>query len=417
LYYRQQKIVKSGGIKLEKLYYNDQYIREFTAEIVDIKETDSKFHVVLDKTAFFPGGGGQFADSGKIDIHEVVDIYEENGLVYHVLEKKPIKIHKVKCYIDWEKREDGMHQHFGQHILSASFVKLFNANTVGFHLGNEVSTIDIIGQFDEGKIREVEKYANEIISENITTEFLVPTRKELKKMGLKIDVSKIDEEIRVVKINDLDVNPCCGVHPRSTLDVRMIKIKKYEKYKQGMRIEFLAGNRAINYSIEKDSILTQICRYLSCSDKDAIRGISSLNDKLQSVLAQNKKIEEELMKYQVKEMIDTSQRIGDISIVKSIYNDKNVKEVGKVASKIVEHDNVIALMVAKGDDKVNFIFACSKNIKNISMNDLLKDALTLVDGRGGGSPFLAQGGGNDNGNIDSAIDYAFMKINNTINNK
>lgn len=402
---------------MEKLYYNDQYIREFTAEIIDIKEIDSKFHVVLDKTAFFPGGGGQFADSGKIDIHEVVDIYEENGLVYHVLEKKPIKIHKVKCYIDWEKREDGMHQHFGQHILSASFVKLFNANTVGFHLGNEVSTVDIIGQFDEEKIREVEKYANEIISENITTEFLVPTRKELKKMGLKIDVSKIDEEIRVVKIDDLDVNPCCGVHPRSTLDVRMIKIKKYEKYKQGMRIEFLAGNRAINYSIEKDSILTQICRYLSCSDKDAIRGISSLNDKLQSVLTQNRKIEEELMKYQVKEMINTSQRIGDISIVKRVYNDKNVKEVGKVASKIVEHENVIALMVAKGDNKVNFIFACSKNIKNISMNDLLKDALTLVDGRGGGSPFLAQGGGNDNGNIDSAIDYAFMKINNTINNK
>lgn len=402
---------------MEKLYYNDQYIKEFTAEIVDIKEIDSKFHVVLDKTAFFPGGGGQFGDSGKIDIHEVIDVYEENGLVYHVVEKNPIKIHKVKCYIDWEKREDGMHQHFGQHILSACFVKLFNVGTVGFHLGKEVSTIDIIGQFDEEKIRAVERYANEIIGENITTEFLVPSRKELKKMGLKIDISKIDEEIRVVKIDDLDVNPCCGIHPRSTLDVRMIKIKKYEKYKQGMRIEFLAGNRAINYSIEKDSILTEICRYLSCSDKDAIRGINSLNDKLQSTLVQKRKIEEELLNYQIKEMIETSQRIGDISVVKKVYEDKNVKEVGKVASKIVEHENVIALMVAKGDEKVNFIFACSKNIKNISMNDLLKDALTLVDGRGGGSPFLAQGGGNNNGNIDSAMDYAFMKISNTLNNK
>jgi len=98
---------------LEKLYYTDQYIKEFTAEIVEIKEINSKFHVVLDKTSFFPGGGGQFPDSGRIDIHEVVDIYEEDGLVYHVVEKKPIKIHKVKCYIDWEKREDGMHQHFG----------------------------------------------------------------------------------------------------------------------------------------------------------------------------------------------------------------------------------------------------------------------------------------------------------------
>ena len=402
---------------MEKLYYQNQYIKEFTAEIIDIKEIDSKFHVLLDKTAFFPGGGGQFADSGKIDIHEVLEVYEKDGLVHHVVEKKPIKIHKVKCYIDWDKREDGMHQHFGQHILSACFVKLLNANTVGFHLGKEFSTIDIIGQFDEEKIREVERYANKIINDNITTEFIIPTRKELKNMGIKIDFSKVNEEIRIVKITDLDVNPCCGVHPKSTLDVRMIKIKKYEKYKQGMRIEFLAGNRAINYSIEKDSILTEICRYLSCSDKDAIKGINSLNEKLQSTLSQNRKIEEELLKYQVKDMIETAQKVGDISVVKKIYEDKNVKEVGKVASKIVENENVISLMVAKGDEKVNFVFACSKNIKNISMNDLLKDALTLVDGRGGGSPFLAQGGGNDNGNIDSAIDYAFMKINNIINNK
>ena len=103
---------------MEKLYYIDQYIKEFTAEIVEVLEVNNQFHVLLDKTAFFPGGGGQFCDLGKIDVHPVIDVYEKENKVYHVLEKKPIKIHKVKCEIDWSRREDGMHQHFAQHVLS-----------------------------------------------------------------------------------------------------------------------------------------------------------------------------------------------------------------------------------------------------------------------------------------------------------
>ncbi|CEO11058.1 alanyl-tRNA synthetase [[Clostridium] sordellii] len=400
---------------MEKLYYKDQYIKEFTAEIVDIKEKDSKFYVELDKTAFFPGGGGQFCDTGKIDNHDVIDVCEENGTIYHITTTKPIKIHKVKCLIDWEKREDGMNQHFGQHVLSGCFFKLFNANTVGFHLGREFSTVDINGFLTEEQIRKAEEYANEIIKNDIEVEFLTPERKQLKKLGLRRDLPNTNEQIRVVKIGDLDINACCGVHPKSTLSLRMIKIKKYEKCRNATRIEFLAGKRAVDDSLKNDRYLTEICRYLSSTEKEAISGIKSLHNKLEEIMYTNKKLEEKISKYQIKEMIEEADKIGEISLIKKIYENENVKYISKMASKLVELDNVVALIALKNDDKSNFVFASSKNISNLNMSELIKDAITLVDGRGGGSQFLAQGGGKDNGNIESLLNYAQMKIERTLN--
>ncbi len=395
---------------MEKIYYIDQYIKEFTAEIEEILEIDNKYHVLLNKTAFFPGGGGQFCDLGKIDVHNVIDVYEKEGKVYHVLEKKPIKIHKVKCEIDWERREDGMHQHFGQHVLSGSFFKLLNANTVSFHLGKETSTVDIQGILDENQIREVEYYANKMINKNIKVETLIPSKKDLKKIWIRRDLPNTSEEIRIVRIGELDSNACCGVHPKSTLDLRMIKIKRWEKNKGATRIEFLAGKRAIDYSLKRDQYLTDICRYLSCSDEEAIKGVNNLNNRLETTIGNNKRLEDEIVRYEINDMIENSIKINGISIVKKIYDNENIKYILKIASKISDFDNVVALLGVKNEEKVNLIFACSKNIDCINMNNILKDAITLVDGRGGGNNFLAQGGGRNNGNLESSLEYALSKI-------
>ena len=219
---------------MEKLFYIDSYIKNFTAEIEEVKEVDDKFHVLLNKTAFFPGGGGQYCDLGTIDNINVLDVYEENDKIYHVLEKKPNRIHKVKCEIDWDRREYGMQHHFGQHIISACFNNEYKAKTVGFHLGKDFSTVDIEGFFKEEDILKIEKMCNEIIRENITVEFLNITKKEAKKLKIKEDLSKLGDNIRVVKIDDIDMNLCCGVHMKNTLDLRVIKIKKFEKYKKDL---------------------------------------------------------------------------------------------------------------------------------------------------------------------------------------
>ena len=378
---------------MDKLFYEDGYIREFTAEIIDINEKDEAYHVVLDKTAFFPGGGGQFCDLGKIDINEVINVYEENGVIYHVLKQKPTNTHCLKCSIDWDRRQDGMHQHLGQHVLSGCFFKLFNANTVSFHLGNDVSTVDIKGQLDEEKIRIVEQYANKVIAENIQVESFAPQESGLKELNLRRDLPKTNEEIRVVKVGDLDINACCGVHPSNTQELRIIKIKAWEKHKEATRIEFLCGSRAIEDTLKKDKAVNEICRYLSSNEEDAIKCIKNLNQQLKSSLDENKRISDELVTYEMNSLIEKAETLGNYSVIKHIYENRNVKYISKLTTKLVQGDDIIALMAVKNGEKANLIFASSKNIKGISMKDLLKDILPLIEGSGGGSDYLAQGSG------------------------
>ncbi|WP_291637635.1 DHHA1 domain-containing protein [Clostridium sp.] len=394
---------------MQKLYYEDGYIKEFTAEVLEIKEKDGYYHVVLDKTAFFPGGGGQFCDLGKIDSSQVSEVYEENGVVYHVTKQKFIKTHSVKCSIDWKRRQDGMHQHLGQAVLSGCFFKLFNANTLSFHLGNDVSTVDIKGHLDEEKIMAVEKYANKIIGENINVQSFVAEETELKELNLRRDLPKTNEEIRIVKIGDLDISACCGVHPKSTQELRMIKINRWEKHKEATRVEFVSGSRAIEGALKKDKFLSDICRYLSCNDEEAIKSIKNLKEQVKATLDENKRISDQVASFELKAMIENPNKIGSYTVIKKIYDCEDVKYVSKVATKLALKENTIALMAVKDEEKVNLIFSASKNIKGINMNDLLKDTLSHIDGRGGGSQFLAQGAGM-NVNLNSAMDFAIIKL-------
>lgn len=395
---------------VEKLYYEDQYLKEFIAEITDILERDELYYVSLDKTAFFPGGGGQHCDLGYIDNHKVINVIEENGQIYHVTETKPIKIHRVNCKIDWNRRLDGMQQHLGQHILSGCFFTLFNANTVSVHVGKEISTVDIQGYLDEESIRKAERFANEIIEENITVEFLTPTKKELKKIKIRRDLPNTNEQIRIVKIGDLDINACCGVHPSRTLDIQAIKIKRWEKHKGATRIEYLAGKRAINDYFKKDEFRNKVCRFLNCGEDDAINSISKLSNDLKNLGDENRQIKSEIGEYQIKDMIKEAKSIGNLYVVTKIYDGGDVKHISKIAEKITLNEDMVVLFAIKFEDKVNLIFASSKNINTISMNDLLKDTITLIDGRGGGSKFMAQGGGKNSSNLQGAMDYALRKI-------
>ena len=395
---------------MNKLYYEDQYLKEFTAEIIGVIEKNNLYYVSLDKTAFFPGGGGQHCDLGYIDNHKVIDIVEENGEIYHVTQTKPIKIHRVNCKIDWDRRLDGMQQHLGQHVLSGCFFKLFNANTVSIHLGNEISTVDIQGYLDEESIRKAERMANEIIYQNIGVNFLTPSKKELKKLNLRRDLPNTNEQIRVVQIGDLDINACCGVHPSRTLDLQAIKIKRWEKHKGATRIEYLAGKRAIEDYFKKDDFRNQICKFLNCGEQDAINSVNKLSSELKACKDENRQIKIEISDYQIKDMIMSAENLGDISVITKIYESGDLKHISKIAEKIVLNDNMIVLLGVKNEEKANLIFAASKNINSISMNDLLKDAITLIDGRGGGSKFLAQGGGKNSSNLQGVIDYALRKV-------
>ncbi len=393
-----------------KLYYENQYIKDFRAVVLDVKKIDEKFHIVLDNTAFFPGGGGQFCDLGFIEDKKVIDVYEEHGIIYHVLGDGLNKNQEVSCSIDWDRRLEGMQQHLGQHVLSGCFFKLFNANTVGFHMGSDISTVDINGHLEEGQIREAEKKANEIIKNNIPVEFLLPNKEELKKLKLRRALPKTNEAIRVVKIGDLDINACCGVHPQCTLELRAIKIRRWEKHKGATRIEYVAGTRAIEDYMIKDNILTEICRFLNCGEDSVVNAIKNMSSKVSELMEENKKIRGTLSQYEIKVLLDQGEKIKDVIVIKTIYENEDPKHISKLATRLAEEEKAIVLFATKDTTKANLIFTCSKGLKNVNMNDVLKDSITLIDGRGGGSPLLAQGAGKNIGNLEATMDYALRKI-------
>ena len=394
----------------EKLFYEDQYIKEFDANVVNIIERNNKILVELDKTCFFPGGGGQFCDVGFIGESKVLDMLEEDGKIYHIVDKKPIKLEDIKCYIDWERRLDGMQQHLGQHLLSGCFYSLFGANTAGIHIGDEISTVDIVGYITEEQTRKAEVMANDIIRENREVKFLMTSRKEAKSMGLRRELATKDQNIRIVEIDDLDINACCGIHPSSTLELQAIKLKRYEKHKGNTRIVYLTGKRAIDDHLKVDSILSGICKDFSAGEDEVFSSLNNLKENYNSLRGENSKIKAELSQFEMKELLSESENINNVLVVNKIYENEDAKYLNKLASKIVEDENRIVLFATHDKEKANMIFAASKNMTKINISNILKDSISLIDGRGGGSSILAQGAGKNISNLENAMVYSLRRV-------
>lgn len=399
----------------QKLYYENQYIKEFSAEIIAVLEKDNEFHIQLDKTAFFPGGGGQSCDTGTIEDSVIKCVYEKAGIIYHVSDKKPIKIHKVKCKIDWDLRFDEMQQHLGQHILSSAFLELFGANTVSFHLGRDICTTDVDRLLSDEELEKVEALANRHIYEGLEVEFFTPTKSELKKLTLRRVPEIKEESLRVVKVSDIDMTACCGLHPKSTLEVQFLKIKRKEKAKVNLRVEYICGKRAVDEALKAYKFSSTICSKLNCNEEEALRRMDNLSSDYSSLSAENKALKSQIADFEVQNLLSSCEKINNIRIVKALFINKDIKYASLLASKLTVYENVIVLYGVKSESMANLIFMCSKDLKLISMNDLLKDAASLIDGKGGGSSFSAQGGGKGINNLQSALDYAFSKVNNIIN--
>lgn len=395
---------------MQRLYNDNPYEKEFTAEIINVFEKDNEYHIELDRTNFYPKDGMQPWDDGFIDGSPVRNVYEMNGTVYHVVNVKPSRIHRVKCSIDWKKRYDYMQQHLGQHIISATLLQLFNANTLGIHLGKDSSYIDIDKVLDINNINEAEKLSNEIVSGNIGVEILYPTNAELKKILHRKLPPKKDEKIRIVKIGDTDISTCPGMHLNSTIEVQLIKIIKASRKKDGSRIEFLCGIRGVSDYFAKHRLLEKISKLLHCTGDNVLSIVENLTSEMNKAITETRNLKTEVADYEVKNMLNSSEKIGNISILKSIYDNFDLKYINLLASKLVTFPNVIVLFGVKTQDMTQLIFMCSKDLNVLSMNSLLKDAITLIDGKGGGSNFSAQGGGKNNNNLDSCIEYAYNKV-------
>lgn len=395
---------------MEKLYIENTYKKEFTAEIIDVIEKNDEYHIELDITYFAPQNEGIPFDTGYINSTEVLSIYEENDKIYHVVKVKPMKIHKIKCTINWETKFDYMQQHSGQHILSACATEILNANTLDYNFDPYSSYINIDKKLEPSDIIKIEEMANTIISDNIDIEIIYPTNSELKKFLIKKSHKNPNKKIRIVRVGELPILKCNGSHLRSTIEVQLIKISKFTKNEKGTRIEFLCGKRAVNDYSSTHQALERISKVLHCEANNAVTEIETIKTEFNKLSSEASLLKTEIANYEVQDMLRCCENIKDIRIIKSIYENVDLKHVSLLSTKLTAFSNVIVLFGAKFSDKTHLVFACSKDLKLISMNHLLKDAISLIDGKGGGSDFSAQGAGKNKNNLDSSLQYSFNKV-------
>ena len=392
-----------------KLFYKNTYIKEFNANICEIIEKDNTYHLQLNQTAFYPEGGGQPCDTGYIADIEVSHVYEDKGKIFHVVDSLTSKMENIKCLINWEKRFDHMQQHLGQHILSAAFQKLHDANTIGFHLSHNNVTIDIDKFLSLEDIIKVEYYANQIVFNDLSVEILYPREDELTNLPLRKQPT-ITDNIRVVKINDFDYSPCCGTHPNRSGEVGLIKIRKFEKYKSGIRIDFLCGNRALkDYKIKND-IINSLCSSLSVQYDEILNSTERINDNLNNLKKENKILKEQTIGFEGRNLLDNCETINDINVIRQVYRNRDFREIKQLSIFLVNTKKTIAILGLISGDKAQLILNRSEDLDNIIMKDVLKECMPLIDGKGGGSPSSAQGGGSNIDNLEAAVNLAYIQI-------
>ncbi|MDD3141538.1 MAG: alanine--tRNA ligase-related protein [Lachnospiraceae bacterium] len=235
----------------EKLFYKDSHLREFRGNVLQCEIDGDNYKVVLDRTAFFPEGGGQTADKGTIDEIEVLDVREQSETIYHVV-KEPIEIGKeIVGSIEWKDRFSKMQQHTGEHIVSGIIHKKFGYDNIGFHLGSEEVTMDFNGTITKEQLQDIEYEANEAVFRNILVEVDCPDKEALISMNYRSKI-EIEGQVRIVTISGCDVCACCAPHVHNTGEIGLIKLIDLQNYKKGVRISMVCGLRALqNYQIKE----------------------------------------------------------------------------------------------------------------------------------------------------------------------
>lgn len=379
----------------ERLYYDDSYIREFSATVLEHLTVNEHPALVLDRTYFYPTGGGQPHDTGEIDGTQVLDVFtrEADSAVVHVL-AKPVSAEQVTCRIDWERRIDHMQQHTGQHILSRAFVVVADAQTVGFHLSADSVTIDLNrAGLDDDAIIQVEDLANRMIYEDhlVSVRLVNPDDAEGIRMR-KLPEHLHTDGLRVIEIDGFDVTACGGTHVARTGEIGVIKILRLEKRGDKTRVEFRCGGRALSDYRTKNALVYQLTSALTCAMDEVPQAVQRLQDSLKTTQTALKSATQQLLEYEAVQLLADASDLNGVKIVKMAYPNRDTAEIRTLASKLTQPPGVIALLGTTGE-RANLVFARSADL-SIDMNTLLKQTLTLIEeGRGGGQASLAQGGG------------------------
>lgn len=384
----------------KRLYYDDSFLYDFDAEVREVLETPRP-GLVLDRTAFYPASGGQVFDTGwltseanaKLRVTEVAEA--EDGRVIHYLEttrddlKPGTRIHGQ---VDAARRRDHMQQHSGQHVLSAAFVRLYNIPTVSFHMADDYCSIDLdTPTLTKEQIESAERLANEIVLENRAVDIRFVTRDEAGKMGLRKLPPTERDELRLIDIRDFDVTACGGTHVAHTGQIAGILLRKTERVRQGWRVEFVAGLRAVATARRDFTTLTETAAMFSAHIYDVPQQARKALDEIKSQRKQYEQSQEELAAAYASVLLADAAEVNGRKVVVRMLSDRDLNFVKLLAQKVTRlFPNVVALL-ATTSPQPSLVFAQSPG-QPFDMGALMKDVMTKTGGRGGGSKDMAQGG-------------------------
>jgi len=391
-----------------RLYLDDPYQKEFEAEIIEKTLIEDKVGIILNQTCFYPESGGQPSDKGEINGRKVLKVFELNDKIVHLIEGDILE-KKVKGIIDWDIRFDHMQQHTGQHILSQSFVKLFEANTVSFHIGEIESTIDVnLTSIKEEDVENIELLANKIIYQNRNVKTYFIGKDEIEKFKLRKAPPQKDR-IRIVEIEDFDFSACGGTHCRKTGEVGIIKIKKWERMKGNLRFYFLCGQRALKDYSQKNHIINRLISEFSVNEGEIIQSVEKLRAEIKNQRKRLSKLQEKLISYEAEEIARNAKE----KIIKIIFKEKEINEVKYLALNIIKKGDFIVIFGLETQERVHLFVGRSEKI-SIDLRKIVDIIAPLIEGRGGGRPDYIEIGGRKKENLEEAINEAYKYVKETI---
>ena len=363
----------------QKLFENDSYIKEFSATVTSCEEAEGKFLVTLDKTAFFPEGGGQAPDKGEIGGIEVLDVQEKGDEVVHTLSAPLTAGETVACKIDWTLRFSRMQNHCAEHILSGVIHKIFGYNNVGFHMNDSLVTFDVDGPLTAEDIEKVEKEANRAVFENAEIKVSYPTAEEFDKIDCRSKI-ELAEGVRLVTVEGFDTCACCAPHPMRAGEIGLIKIVNFCAFKGGTRIEMVAGALALaDYSYLHTAAKT-IMKQLSAKREEVAEAVQKLGNDLGSARAEIKALNEKLAAASLK-----TEVVGSILFGTTPNADFNT--LRNLANGLLDRAEYVALFSKTEEGGFNYLISTEKG----DTREMVKALNTEFSGKGGGKPNCAQG--------------------------
>lgn len=385
-----------------KLYENDSLLQTCEAQVLACEQKDDHYEVTLDQTVIFPEGGGQLSDQGWLDTVPVFYASEAGTDVHHWT-KTPVAVgQKVQVKLDWAVRLDRMQQHCGEHILSYAFWKSCGANNVGFHMNEDSVFIDLDKEIDEETAEKAERMANECLwaNESITLHYVDST--ELGKYPLRKKNEKLRGTVRLVDIKNGDICTCCGTHPPYTGMVGSIQIIRFVRHKGGSRVEFLCGARALKEMHKRNRILEVTSNFLSVKADEVLPAVEKLHQEILDLRGKVREKSQELIRFQLPELLETAPKFSDGTRLLVLTLEGSAQE-GKSAMKLASAEpKVLAAVFTKDGERLMYQFALSDGATG-DCKACCQLANTLFNGRGGGRPQSAQGGGTAGGNWQEKI--------------